>query len=141
MVASFAHGVRGMRRLVVACLFFVVVAIVGIGVISGPVVAQDDFSPRFESDEVDSIGAGGDVTTKIIVASNITIKSRDLTGDEIYDLINNTEDFIAGLNHRFLQQQIKDAAGYGKRSNIHGYSPISSYAYGTELGQDEAGRY
>jgi len=55
--------------------------------------------------------------------------------------VNRSDDWIANMNHRHLKDQIKDAASYGKRSTLHGYSPITSYAYGTEMTQDEHGRY
>jgi hypothetical protein len=56
-------------------------------------------------------------------------------------VVNQSDDWIAGMNHRYLQKQIKDAASFGKSSDIHGYNPITSYAYGTEMTQDEYGRY
>lgn len=56
-------------------------------------------------------------------------------------VVNQSQDWMSAMNHRYLQNQIKDAATLGKKSNIHGYNPISSYAYGTEMRQDEYGRY
>ena len=56
-------------------------------------------------------------------------------------VINNTSDFIAGLNHRYLKDQLKDAAALGKHSNIHGYNPITAYAYGVEMRSGAQGTY
>lgn len=56
-------------------------------------------------------------------------------------VVNQADDWLAGLNHRYLVQGMKDAASFGKRSNVHGYNPITAYAVGTEITQDENGRY
>lgn len=40
-------------------------------------------------------------------------------------VVNQSSDFIAALNHRYLKDQLRDAAAYGKKSNIHGYNPIT----------------
>lgn len=50
-------------------------------------------------------------------------------------------DWIAALNHRHLKEQIRDAAMYGKKSDIHGVNPISAYAYGVEMRHGEGGKY
>lgn len=50
-------------------------------------------------------------------------------------------DWIAALNHRHLKDQIRDAAMYGKKSDIHGVNPISAYAYGVEMRHGEGGKY
>ena len=56
-------------------------------------------------------------------------------------VVNNSDDWIANLNHRFLKDQIKQAGALGKKSKIHGHSPMSAYAYGVEFGRGPEGRY
>ena len=56
-------------------------------------------------------------------------------------VVNQQEDWMGALNHRHLKQQLKDAGGFGKRSTIHGYSPVTSFAYGLEMGSGDKGRY
>ena len=72
------------------------------------------------------------VTTQVEVSPATTPLTR---------VVNQSDDWIAGLNHRYLVQGIKDAASYGKRSNVHGYNPITAYAVGTEITKDDKGRY
>lgn len=50
-------------------------------------------------------------------------------------------DWLAKLNHRYIKDTLRDAAAYGQKSDIHGFNPISAYAYGVEMRQDEQGRY
>ena len=56
-------------------------------------------------------------------------------------VVNQSSDFIAALNHRYLKDQLRDAAAYGKKSNIHGYNPITAYAYGVEMRNGQDGKY
>lgn len=56
-------------------------------------------------------------------------------------VLNKSQDWVATLNHRGIKQSLKDAASFGHASNIHGYNPITAYAYGTEMGQHVDGRY
>lgn len=56
-------------------------------------------------------------------------------------VVNQRQDWVSALNHRYIKQQLVDAAQYGKASNIHGYNPISAYAYGAEFGQRADGSY
>lgn len=56
-------------------------------------------------------------------------------------VVNQSQDWVAAMNHRYLKDQIKDAAGFGKKSDIHGFNPITAYAYGTEIGHGPEGRY
>lgn len=56
-------------------------------------------------------------------------------------VVNQSSDFIAALNHRYLKDQLRDAAAYGKKSNIHGYNPITAYAYGVEMRNSPDGKY
>lgn len=56
-------------------------------------------------------------------------------------VVNKSQDWVATLNHRGIKQALKDAASFGHSSNIHGYNPITAYAYGTEMGQSSDGRY
>ena len=56
-------------------------------------------------------------------------------------VLNQGSDWLRGMNHRYLKQQIIDAASLGKKSDIHDYSPIPAYAYGTELGYGPGGKY
>jgi hypothetical protein len=55
--------------------------------------------------------------------------------------IMDSTDWIAKLNHRYLKQTIKDAATTGHSNPVHGYSPITSYAVGSEMTQDKFGKY
>lgn len=56
-------------------------------------------------------------------------------------VVNQSPDWVGQLNHRYLKQSLKDAATFGKKSDIHGYNPVTAYAYGSEFGHNEAGRY
>lgn len=56
-------------------------------------------------------------------------------------VVNKSPDWLSAMNHRYLKNQLVDAAQYGKASNIHGYNPIAAYAFGAEMHQDEQGRY
>ncbi len=56
-------------------------------------------------------------------------------------VVNQSQDWVAALNHRYLKEQLKDAASTNKKSNIHGFNPVTAYAYGVELGHNAEGRY
>ena len=56
-------------------------------------------------------------------------------------VVNQRKDWISALGHRYLKNQLIDAATYGKKSNIHGYNPITAYAYGAEMRQGADGTY
>ncbi len=56
-------------------------------------------------------------------------------------VVNKSSDWVAAMNHRYLKDQMRDAAATGKRSNIHGYNPITAYAYGAEMRAGSDGRY
>jgi hypothetical protein len=56
-------------------------------------------------------------------------------------VVNQSEDWLSALNHRNLKAQLKDAASTGKVSDIHGFKPISAYAYGTEMRHSDDGKY
>lgn len=57
-------------------------------------------------------------------------------------VVNESPDWLASLNHRYLKTSLKDAASQGKRSNIHGFNPVTAYAYGAEFGEGKGeGRY
>lgn len=57
-------------------------------------------------------------------------------------VVNQQGDWLGAMNHRYLKTQLKDAASLGKKSNIHGFNPVTSYAYGVEMGQGkDEGRY
>ena len=56
-------------------------------------------------------------------------------------VVNQSSDWLAAMNHRHLKAQITAAASQGKRSDIHGYNPMSAYAYGAEIGHGPSGRY
>lgn len=56
-------------------------------------------------------------------------------------VVNQSGDWLSQLNHRHLKTALKDAATLGKKSNIHGYNPVTAYAYGAEFGHGEAGNY
>lgn len=71
-------------------------------------------------------------TTDVEVSPAITPMSR---------VVNRSNDFIAAMNHRYLKDQIEDAAAIGKKSDIHGFNPITAYAHGTEFHHGEKGEY
>ena len=50
-------------------------------------------------------------------------------------VVNQSTDWLHKLNHRYLKQTLKEGAQFGHSSNIHGYSPISAYAYGVEMNE------
>ena len=56
-------------------------------------------------------------------------------------VVNKSNDWVAAMNHRYLKDQMKDAASLGKRSNIHGHNPITAYAYGAEMHAGSEGKY
>lgn len=57
-------------------------------------------------------------------------------------VVNQSPDWLASLNHRHLKTSIRDAASQGKVSNIHGFNPVTAYAYGAEFGEGKGeGRY
>lgn len=56
-------------------------------------------------------------------------------------VVNQSGDWLAQLNHRHLKTALKDAASFGKKSDIHGYNPVTAYAYGAEFGHNSEGRY
>ncbi len=72
-----------------------------------------------------------------------TVQGLEIAADELplTRVPQQSEDWIAGLNTRYLRQQIGEAAMYGKKSDIHGYNPIPAYAYGVELGNSGEGKY
>ena len=57
--------------------------------------------------------------------------------------LKNNESIVSNLNHRWLKQTIKDAAMEGMTDTVHGYNPVTAYAYGVELGGNQAtdGKY
>lgn len=55
--------------------------------------------------------------------------------------LNNTDNWISNMNNINIKRTIVDAATEGRRQNIHGYNPISAYAYGVEIRQDDDGKY
>lgn len=71
-------------------------------------------------------------TTAVEVSPAITPMSR---------VVNRSDDFVAAMNHRYLKDQIEEAAAYGKKSDIHGFNPITAYAYGAEFHHGEGGKY
>lgn len=56
-------------------------------------------------------------------------------------VVNRSSDWLSSMNHRYLKEQVRDAASLGKKSDIHGYNPVAAYAYGTELGHGQGGTY
>lgn len=56
-------------------------------------------------------------------------------------VVNQSPDWLSAMSHRYLKDQLRDAASFGKKSNIHGYNPLAAYAYGTELGHGQGGTY
>lgn len=54
----------------------------------------------------------------------------------VFNVVNTHTDWVSGLNHRYLKQQIIDAASFGHKSDIHGYNPNAAYAFGAEFGQN-----
>jgi len=67
----------------------------------------------------------------VYVVDGLEITSNMVPFDRV---VSQQEDWLAALNHRFLKDQIIDAANTGKKTDIHGFNPISAYAYGTEFG-------
>lgn len=56
--------------------------------------------------------------------------------------LNDTDNWIGKLNHRYIKQSITEAATQGQTQGTHGYNPIFNYVYGTEMsdGKDQ-GKY
>ena len=65
------------------------------------------------------------VISGLEVAAQITPMTR---------VVNQQSDWLGAMNHRYLKTQLKDAASFGKKSDIHGYNPVTAYAYGIEMG-------
>jgi hypothetical protein len=45
------------------------------------------------------------------------------------------------MNNINIKRTIVDAATEGRKQNVHGYNPVSAYAYGVEMRQDKDGKY
>ena len=56
-------------------------------------------------------------------------------------LNNQTGKWLSKLNHRYIKGALTDAAMYGDSESVHSYSPIPAYAYGSEFGYGEGGKY
>lgn len=50
-------------------------------------------------------------------------------------------DWLSNLGFRFLKNTFIENASLGRSSNIHSYDPIPSYAYSSEFGKGEQGRF
>ena len=76
--------------------------------------------------------------TSVKVISDLEVAPETLPMSRV---VNKREDWVSALNHRYLKNQLVEAATYGKGSNIHGYNPISAYAFGAEMQQRPDGAY
>lgn len=56
-------------------------------------------------------------------------------------VVNQSSELHSGSEPPLLEGQLRDAAAYGKKSNIHGYNPITAYAYGVEMRNSPDGKY
>lgn len=75
---------------------------------------------------------------QVVVCDNLEVEAVSVP---LTRVVNQSGDWIAGLNHRYLKTGLKNAAGFGQVSNIHGYNPVTAYAYGAEMGHGPEGRY
>ena len=75
-------------------------------------------------------------TVKIISGLEVSAVAMPMTR-----VVNATDDWLSGLNHRNLKTQLKDAAATGKVSDLHSFKPIAAYAYGAEMRHGEDGKY
>ena len=104
------------------------------------------------AEETHGLTIGTELTTPIIqYLKQQSIKSVKVTNDlEISAVVtplsrvqlNNNDNMISKLNHRYLKQTIKDAASEGQSEDLHGHNPVTAYAYGVELSADRpSGKY
>ena len=93
-----------------------------------------DFSgmPRF-ADDMAKAGVQKVKVTSVIEVSPVTTP--------LTRAVNQSSDWLAAMNHRFIKTTLTEAATEGKSSNIHGYNPVPAYAYGAEMGHGKEGRY
>ena len=56
-------------------------------------------------------------------------------------VVNSSDNWLAKPNHRYLEDSLTEAAGFGQKSSIHAWQPVSAYAYGMEFGHGREGRY
>lgn len=74
----------------------------------------------------------------VSVVSNLEVAP---STTQLSRVVNRREDWLSAMNHRHLKTQLVDAASFGKASNVHGYNPITAYAFGAEMGHHAEGRY
>jgi len=56
-------------------------------------------------------------------------------------VVNNSDNWLARLNHRYIKSGLTNASALGEKADIHGYNAVGSYAYGAEMGHGDEGRY
>lgn len=76
--------------------------------------------------------------SQVKVVSDLEVAAETLPLSRV---VNKREDWLSVLNHRYLKNQLIEAATYGKETNIHGYNPISAYAFGAEMRKGADGSY
>lgn len=140
----------------------------GFGAVSGETVSAGEFSmlaskAQKASVPVDSCldmvlaedtagcpaGFGIDVPTQKVLKDAGVKNVSVLAGVEISTVatplsrnLNKSNDWLGAMNHRYLKDQAISAASWGKKSDIHGYNPLTAYAYGAEFGKaSDDGRY
>lgn len=72
------------------------------------------------------------VTAQVEVSPHTTPLTRTM---------NQSDEWVAKMNHRYLKDTLKNAALFGQKESIHGYRPITAYAYGAEFGLGDKGKY
>jgi hypothetical protein len=103
------------------------------------------------SQGVNAISAGTELTKPIVdqllkegvktVKTTGEVQTSAVFSPMTRALNNQTGKWLSKLNHRYIGNALKDAAAFGESEDIHGYSPMASFAYGAEFGYGPDGKY
>jgi hypothetical protein len=99
---------------------------------------QGGFGPGTEIDLVVSQELARQKIDKVKVAAGLEISAVTLPMSRVLD---KSADWLGAMNHRRLKDVVQNAASFGGKSDLHGYNPITAYAYGAEMRQGKDGSY
>jgi hypothetical protein len=122
-----------------------------LGKVSATKTKLEDALGMTLTEGVNSVTAGTELTKPVVDQ----LKSQGITHVKATDQVetsavftpmtrslnNAANKWLSKLNHRYISTALKDAAAFGEKESIHGYSPMASYAYGSEFGYGEDGKY
>lgn len=122
-----------------------------LGNISARKTPLDDAVGMTLTEGVNAITAGTELTSPIVeqlrkqgvthVKATDQVETSAVFTPMTRSLNNTANKWLSKLNHRYIGTALKDAASFGEKESIHGYSPMASYAYGAEFGYGEDGKY